>query len=40
VGVTVSDGVVTLSGHVQRFSEKQAAQSADLRVKGVKGVVE
>jgi osmotically-inducible protein OsmY len=40
IGVTVRDGVVTLSGHVQRFAEKQGAQSAALRVKGVKAVAE
>ncbi len=40
IGVTARDGVVTLSGHVQRFAEKLAAQSAALRVKGVKAVAE
>jgi osmotically-inducible protein OsmY len=40
IGVTARDGVITLSGHVQRFAEKQAAQSAVLRVKGVKAVAE
>ena len=40
IGVTARDGVVTLSGHVQRFAEKQAAQSAALRVKGAKAVAE
>ena len=40
VGVTARDGVITLSGHVQRFAEKAAAQSAALRVKGVKAVAE
>jgi len=40
IGVTARDGVVTLSGHVQRFAEKQAAQSAALRVRGVKAVAE
>ena len=40
IGVAARDGVITLSGHVQRFAEKQAAQSAALRVKGVKGVAE
>ena len=40
IGVTARDGVVTLSGHVQRFAEKQGAQSAALRVKGVKAVAE
>jgi osmotically-inducible protein OsmY len=40
IGVTARDGVITLLGHVQRFAEKQAAQSAALRVKGVKAVAE
>jgi osmotically-inducible protein OsmY len=40
IGVTARDGVVTLSGHVQRFAEKQTAQSAALRVKGVQAVAE
>jgi osmotically-inducible protein OsmY len=40
IGVTARDGVITLSGHVKRFAEKQAAQSAALRVKGVKAVAE
>jgi osmotically-inducible protein OsmY len=40
IGVTARDGVITLSGHVERFAEKQAAQSAALRVKGVKGIAE
>lgn len=40
IGVTARDGVITLSGHVQRFAEKQAAQSAALRVRGVKALAE
>jgi osmotically-inducible protein OsmY len=40
IGVTARDGVITLTGHVQRFAEKQAAQTAALRVKGVKAVAE
>jgi osmotically-inducible protein OsmY len=40
IGVTARDGVITLSGHVQRFAEKQGAQAAALRVKGVKAVAE
>ena len=40
IGVTARDGVITLSGQVQRFAEKQAAQSASLRVKGVKAVAD
>jgi osmotically-inducible protein OsmY len=38
IGVTVSDGVVTLTGHVQSFAEKLAAERAVKRVHGVKGV--
>jgi osmotically-inducible protein OsmY len=40
IGVTARDGIVTLSGHVQRFAEKHAAQKAALRVKNVKAVAE
>jgi osmotically-inducible protein OsmY len=40
IGVTARDGVITLSGHVQRFAEKQAAQAAVLRVRGVKAVAD
>jgi osmotically-inducible protein OsmY len=40
IGVTARDGVVMLSGHVQRFAEKQAAEAAVRRVKGVKAVAE
>ncbi len=40
IGVIARDGVITLSGHVQRFAEKQAAQSGALRVKGVKAVAD
>jgi osmotically-inducible protein OsmY len=40
IGVTARDGVITLSGHVQHFAEKLAAQSGALRVKGVKAVTE
>jgi osmotically-inducible protein OsmY len=40
VGVTARDGVITLTGHVQRFAEKQAAEFAAMRVKGVKAVAE
>jgi osmotically-inducible protein OsmY len=40
IGVTVRDGVVTLSGHVERFAEKAAAESAAHRVKGVKAVAD
>ncbi len=40
IGVTARDGVITLTGHVERFAEKQAAQDASLRVRGVKAVAE
>ena len=40
IGVTANDGVVTLSGHVERFVEKNAAETAARRVNGVKAVVE
>jgi osmotically-inducible protein OsmY len=40
IGVTAKDGVVTLSGHVDSYAEKQAAEAAARRVKGVKAVAE
>ena len=38
IGVEVSGGVVTLSGHVDRFSEKWAAERAVQKVTGVKAL--
>ncbi len=40
IGVTVRDGVVTLSGHVSTFIEKLAAEQAAKRVKGVTAVAQ
>jgi osmotically-inducible protein OsmY len=40
IGVSAHDGVVTLNGHVQNFSQKLAAEKAVGRVKGVKSVAE
>ena len=40
IGVAAHNGVVTLTGHVERFSEKQAAETAVRRVKGVLAVAE
>lgn len=40
IGVSVKDGIVTLSGTVPRYSEKWAAEKAAQRVKGVKAIVE
>jgi osmotically-inducible protein OsmY len=38
IGVCVENGVVTLTGHVAVFAEKQLAEEAAKRVKGVKAV--
>jgi osmotically-inducible protein OsmY len=40
IGVTAENGIVSLSGHVESFLEKQAAETAVRRVKGVKGIAE
>ncbi len=40
IGVAADNGVVTLTGHVTSFAEKQAAEAAARRVKGVKAVAE
>jgi osmotically-inducible protein OsmY len=40
IGVTANHGVVTLSGHVGSYAQKQAAETAARRVKGVKAVAE
>lgn len=40
IGVAVHNGVVTLSGNVNFYSEKLAAEKAAKRVKGVKAVAE
>jgi osmotically-inducible protein OsmY len=40
IGVTASGGVVTLSGFVDSYAEKMAAEAAAHRVKGVKAVAE
>jgi osmotically-inducible protein OsmY len=39
IGVAVKDGVATLTGWVDTFSKKWAAERAALRVRGVKAVV-
>ncbi|MGD0502667.1 MAG: BON domain-containing protein [Steroidobacteraceae bacterium] len=38
IGVTVHDGVVTLTGHVHTFAEKWEAERASQRVAGVKAL--
>ena len=40
IGVTASNGVVTLSGHVPTYWEKRTAERAAQRVEGVKALVE
>jgi len=40
IGVTAKDGVVTLLGHVATYGERQAAEAAARRVKGVTAVAE
>jgi osmotically-inducible protein OsmY len=40
IGVTAHDGVVTLSGHVETYAEKSAAERAVQRVKGMKALAE
>jgi osmotically-inducible protein OsmY len=40
IGVVAREGVVTLTGHVETYAEKHAAEAAAQRVKGVKAVVE
>ena len=39
IGVSVKDGIVTLTGHVSSYAEKYAAERAAKRVYGVKAVV-
>lgn len=40
IGVAAKAGVVTLTGHVENYAQKYAAESAVRRVKGVKAVAE
>lgn len=40
IGVTVNNGVATLSGHVSSYLQKIAAERAAWRVKGVKGLAQ
>lgn len=38
IGVETNDGIVTLTGHVESYAQKWAAERAAQRVSGVKGV--
>jgi osmotically-inducible protein OsmY len=39
IGVAVKDAIVTLSGHVNNFAEKRAAEQGVLRIRGVRALV-
>ena len=40
IGVAVEDGVVTLTGHVPNFGQRQAVERVVARVKGVRGIAQ
>ncbi len=40
IGVTANAGIITLTGHVESFAEKYAAEKATRRVRGVKAIAE
>lgn len=40
IGVTAKDGVVTMTGHVESFAQKHAAEAAARRVRGVEAVAQ
>ncbi|MEY9626337.1 osmotically-inducible protein OsmY [Sinorhizobium fredii] len=40
IGVIVEDGIVTLTGHVLSYAEKQAADQAVQRIRGVRAIAE
>lgn len=40
IGVTARDGVITLTGHVGTYAEKDAAEKAARRVKGVRAIAQ
>ena len=40
IGVSVEDGVVTLTGHVPHFAQKAAIEAVVWKVKGVRGMAE
>jgi osmotically-inducible protein OsmY len=39
IGVSVDEGVVTLTGHVTTFADRATAEKVTMRVKGVRGIV-
>ncbi|MBB6303739.1 BON domain-containing protein [Rhizobium leucaenae] len=40
IGVTADEGVVTLTGHVATYAEKETAERVVRRIKGVKGIAQ
>ncbi|MBX4927902.1 BON domain-containing protein [Rhizobium binae] len=40
IGVAVEDGIITLTGHVSSYSEKETAERVVKRVKGVRGIAQ
>lgn len=40
IGIAVDDGIVTLTGHVGSYVQRNAAETAAKKVRGVRGVVE
>lgn len=40
IGVTVEDGIVTLSGHVPNYTQKQTVEKVVAQMKGVRGIAE
>jgi osmotically-inducible protein OsmY len=40
IGVSVDDGIVTLTGHVRTYNEKLVAEAATKRVKGVRAIAQ
>ncbi|WP_454854553.1 BON domain-containing protein [Rhizobium binxianense] len=40
IGVATDDGIVTLTGHVSSYSEKETAERVVRRVRGVRGIAE
>ncbi|NKK71032.1 BON domain-containing protein [Rhizobium leguminosarum bv. viciae] len=40
IGISVEDGIVTLSGHVGSYSEKETAERVVKRIRGVRGIAQ
>lgn len=40
IGVAVEDGIVTLTGHVPNYSQKEAVERAVARIKGVRAIAQ